>query len=208
MRRRLKEFSNLEVEIRRSPKRGKPMRLFKFLLKWPQVTGCAFGIVCMILVFSIDKPQSALIQWTSIDALPWRSEAPNFSFQSETGDLIDLNALRGTNVGLVFVSSRCAFSQNLKQLLMDQHSSDQIAKRLVFINDFDERELPEETQKLDDSFRARFTVVQDTTGETFQAYGVRSVPHIYWIDELGKIKDSAAGLPATLRLIRYCVEMP
>ncbi len=182
--------------------------LLKSLSRWPHATGCAFGIVCVILVFSIDKPQSALIQWTSLDSLPWRSEAPDFSFKSETGDLIDLGALRGTNVGLVFVSSRCAFSQNLKQLLMDQHSSDQIAKRLVFINDFDERELSEETQKLDDTFRAWFTVIQDTTGETFQAYSVRSVPHIYWIDELGKIKDSATGLPATLRLVSYFDETP
>lgn len=182
------------------------MRFFKFLLKWPRMTGCAFGIVCIVLVFSIDKPQSALIQWTSIDSLSWRSEAPDFSFRSETGDLIDLNALLGTKVGLVFVSSRCAFSQDLKQQLIDQHSS--LAERLVFINDFNERELPEETQKLDDLFRARFTVVQDTTGETFQAYRVRSVPQIYWIDELGKIKDSAAGLSATLRLIRYFVEIP
>ncbi|MYD59829.1 MAG: redoxin domain-containing protein [Gemmatimonadetes bacterium] len=182
------------------------LHLLKSLSRWPHATGCAFGIGCVILVFSIDKPQSALIQWTSSDSLPWRSEAPNFSFKSETDDLIDLSALRGTNVGLVFVSSRCAFSQNLKQQLIDQHSSS--AERLVFINDFDERELPEETQKLDDLFQTRFTVVQDTTGETFQAYRVRSVPHIYWIDELGKIKDSAAGLPATLRLIRYFDEMP
>ncbi len=177
--------------------------LLKSLSRWPHATGCTFGTVCVILVFSIDKPQSALIQWTSIDSLPWRSEAPDFSFKSETGDLIDLGALRGTNVGFIFLSSRCAYSQNLKQLLMDQHSSDQIAKRLVFINDFDERELPEETQKLDDLFQTRFKVVQDTTGETFQAYRVWGVPHIYWIDESGKIKDSAAGLPATLRLIRY-----
>ena len=177
------------------------MNLLKSLSRWPHATGYAFGIVCVILVFSIDKPQSALIQWTSMDSLPWRSEAPDFSFKSETGDLIDLSALRGTNVGLVFVSSRCAFSQDLKQQLIDQHSSS--AERLVFINDFDEREVPEETQKLDDLFRARFTVVQDTTGETFQAYRVRSVPQIYWIDELGNIKDSAAGLPAALRLIRY-----
>ena len=184
------------------------LRLLKSLSRWPHATGCAFGIVCIILVFSIDKPQSALIQWTSIDSLPWRSEAPDFSFRSETGDLLDLSALRGINVGLVFVSSRCAYSQNLKQQLIDQHSSDHIAKRLVFINDFDERELLEETQKLDDSFQARFTVVQDTTGETFQAYRIRSVPHIYWIDALGKIKDSATGLPATLRLVRYLVEIP
>ena len=108
--------------------------------------------------------------------------------------------------GLVFVSSHCAFSQDLKQQLIDQHSS--LAERLVFINDFDERELPEETQKLDDTFQTRFTVVQDTTGETFQAYSVRSVPFMYWIDESGKIKDSAAGLPATLRLIRYFDEIP
>ena len=182
------------------------MRLFKFLLKRPSATGCTFGIVCVILVFSIHKPHSALIQWTSINSLPWRSEAPDFSFKSETGDLIDLSAFRGTNAGIVFVSSRCAFSQDLKQQLMDQHSS--LAEHLVFINDFDERELPEETQTLDNTFQARFTVVQDTTGETFQAYNVRGVPHIYWIDELGKIKDSAAGLPATLRLVQYLVEMP
>ena len=182
------------------------MRLFKFLLKRPPATGCAFGIVCVILVFSFDKPHSALIQWTSMDSLPWRSEAPDFSFKSETGDLIDLSAFRGTNVGIVFVSSRCAFSQNLKQQLIDQHSSS--AERLVFINDFDEREVPEETQKLDDTFRARFTVVKDTTGETFQAYRVRGVPHIYWIDELGKIKDSAGGLSNTLKLIRYFADMP
>ena len=182
------------------------MRLFKFLLKRPPETGCAFGIVCVILVFSIDKPHSALIQWTSSDSLPWRSEAPDFSFKSETGDLIDLSAFRGTNVGIVFVSSRCAFSQNLKQQLIDQHSSS--AERLVFINDFDEREVPEETQKLDDTFRARFTVVQDTTGETFQAYRVQGVPHIYWVDKLGRIKDSAGGLPATLRLVRCFADMP
>ncbi len=179
------------------------MNLLKSLSRWPHATGCAFGIVCIVLVLSIDKPQSALIQWTSMDSLPWRSEAPNFSFKSETGDLIDLSALHGTNVGLIFLSSRCAYSQNLKQQLIDQHSSNHIVQRLVFINDFDEREVTEETQKLDDTFRARFTVVQDTTGETFQAYRVRSVPQIYWIDELGKIKDSATGLPATLRLIRY-----
>ena len=184
------------------------LRLLKSLSRWPQATGCAFSIVCVILVFSIDKPQSALIQWTSIDSLPWRSEVPNFSFKSETGDLIDLSALRGTSVGLVFISSRCAYSQNLKQQLVGHPSNDQISKCLVFINDFDEREVSKETQKLEDSFRARFTVVQDTTGETFQAYRVRSVPHIYWIDELGKIKDSAAGLPATLRLVHYFVEMP
>ena len=182
------------------------MSLLKSLSKWPHVTGCTFGIVCISLVFSIDKPHSALIQWTSIDSLPWRSEAPDFSFKSETGDQIDLNALRGTNVGLVFISSRCAYSQQLKQQLMDQHSS--LAKHLVFINDFDEREFSEEIQKLDDTFQTRFTVIQDTTGETFQAYRVRGVPHIYWIDESGKIKDAAAGLPATLRLVQYLVEMP
>lgn len=182
------------------------MRLFKFLLKRPPATGCTFGIVCIILVLAIDKPQSALIQWTSIKSLPWRSEAPDFSFKSETGDLIDLGTLRGTNVGLVFVSSHCAFSQDLKQQLIDQHSS--LAERLVFINDFDEREFPEETQNLDDTFQTRFTVVQDTTGETFQAYSVRSVPFMYWIEESGKIKDSAAGLPTTLRLIRYFGETP
>lgn len=184
------------------------LRLLKSLSRWPQVTGCGFGIVCVIFACSIDKPQSALIQWTSSDSLPWRSDAPDFSFKSETGDLIDLSAFRGTNVGIVFVSSRCAFSQNLKQQLIDQHSSDQIAKRIVFINDFDERELPEETQKLDDLFQTRFTVVQDTTGETFQAYGVWSVPYIYWIDELGKIKDSAGGLSTTLKLIRCFADMP
>lgn len=184
------------------------MSLLKSLSKWPHVTGCTFGIVCISLVFSIDKPHSALIQWTSIDSLPWRSEAPDFSFKSETDDLINLGAFRGTNVGLVFVSSRCAYSQQLKQQLMDQHRSDLMAERLVFINDFDEHELSEETQKQDDLFRARFTVVQDTTGETFQAYRVRGVPHIYWINESGKIKDSATGLPATLRLVQYLVEMP
>ena len=182
------------------------LRLLESLSRWPHVTGCAFGIVCVIFVFAIDKPQSALIQWTSIDSLPWRSEAPNFSFKSETGNLINLSALRGTKVGLIYVSSRCAFSQNLKQQLIDQHNS--LAERLVFINDFDERELPEETQNLDDTFQTRFTVVQDTTGETFQAYSVRSVPFMYWIDKSGKIKDSAAGLPATLRLIRYFDEIP
>lgn len=182
------------------------LRLLESLSRWPHVTGCAFGIVCVIFVFAIDKPQSALIQWTSIKSLPWRSEAPNFSFQSETGDLIDMSSLRGTNVGLVFVSSHCAFSQDLKQKLIDQHNS--LAERLVFINDFDERELPEDTQKLDDTFQTKFTVVQDTTGEIFQAYSVRSVPFMYWIDESGIIKDAAAGLPATLKFVRYFTETP
>lgn len=171
---------------------------------WTHGVGLAFGIICVALLALTEIPRSSVIQLSYKDRLPWRSDAPNFSLESVTGDSFELSASQGKDIGVIFMMPTCPYSQELKQHLVEEDNNG-LAEHLVFITtgSIEESKQTPELKDLEDKFRNFFTVLQDTAGTTFSAYKIGNVPQVYWVNKLGQIRDSAVGLDATHQLIKY-----
>ena len=164
--------------------------------------GIGLGIAAVIVFGAIGIPQSSIVQPIYNEQLPWRTEAPNIKLQSESGDLVEVKELHGKNLGLVFMTPTCQYSQDLKRELVESRKH-LPADRLFFISRGTEESNsnPGETNKDADRFNTRFPISQDTSGEIFRAYEINGVPCAYWISEAGVVVDFAVGSDPTLQLI-------
>ena len=176
---------------------------------WIHGAGLALGIICVALLAVTEMPRSSVIQLSYKDRLPWRSDAPNFSLQSVTGDSFELSATQGKAIGVIFMMPTCPYSQELKQYLVEEDNNG-LAEHLIFLTtgSIEESKLTPELKDLEDKFRNFFTVLQDTAGTTFSAYKIGNVPQVYWVNKSGQIRDSAVGLDATYQLINHLVKDP
>lgn len=174
---------------------------------WIHGAGLAFGIICVALLALTEMPRSSVIQLSYKDRLPWRSDAPNFSLESVTGDSFVLSASQGKDIGVIFMMPTCPYSQELKQYLVEEDNKE-LAEHLVFITtgSIEESKLTSELKDLEEAFRTMFTVLQDTASATFSAYKIGNVPQMYWVNESGQIRDSAVGLDATHQLIKHLIK--
>ena len=164
--------------------------------------GIGLGIVAVIVLGAIGVPQSSIIQPLYDEQLPWRTEAPNITYDAGSGDSVELNELRGRILGLVFMSPTCQYSQDLKRELTETKKElpvDQLffVSRGTAVASDNSPELDE----IDARFTSRFSVVQDTTGEIFRAYKINGVPCAYWISEAGVVGDFAVGFAPSLQLV-------
>ena len=164
--------------------------------------GICLGLVAVIVFGAIGVPRSSIIQPLHNAQLPWRTEAPNTTFNTTSGDSIELNNLRGSNLGLVFMSPTCQYSEDLKRELTQTRKQLPV-DQLFFISrgTGESNNDPRETNEVADGFTTRFSVVEDTTGEMFRAYKINGVPSAYWISETGVVVDFAVGFGPSLRLI-------
>lgn len=176
---------------------------------WIHGAGLALGIICVALLAVTKMPHSSIIQLSYKDRLPWRSDAPNFSLESVTGNSFELSASQGKDIGVIFMMPTCPYSQELKQYLVEEENKG-LTEHLVFITtgSIEESKLTSELKDVEDTFQNLFTVLQDMAGTTFTAYKIGNVPQIYWVNESGQIRDSAVGLDATRQLIKLLVKEP
>ena len=164
--------------------------------------GIGLGIAAVIVFCAIGVPQSSIVQPISNDQLPWRTEAPNIKFHTESGDSVEVEDLRGMNLGLVFMTPTCQYSQDLRRELIETRKQ-LPADQLFFISrgTAESNKNPRETNEVADRFTNRFSILQDTSGEMFRAYKINGVPSAYWISEAGVVVDFAVGFGPTLQLI-------
>ena len=176
---------------------------------WAHGVGLAVGISVVALLSTTEMPRSTIIQLAYKDRLLWRAHAPNFSLESATGDSFELSASEGKDIGLVFMTPTCPYSQELKQYLMDEDQKG-LSKHLViiFFPSIDESNLTSKIKEVENEFRTLFTVLQDTAGVAFSAYKIRNVPQVYWVNKSGQIRDSAVGLDDTRQLIKHLAQLP
>ena len=168
---------------------------------WPHVIGIFLGIGAFILLGVLGVPQSSIVQVSYHERLPWRSSAPNITLMTTTGDSVDLDGLRGTEVGLVFETPTCRYCRDLKKYLIESEIKESDC-RLFFISLPTADSLADsiEYMEMQDRFHAQIPFVQDTQGRRFRAYKITGVPTVYRITEMGMIGDSAIGIHSSIKL--------
>ncbi|MCE2441185.1 MAG: redoxin domain-containing protein [Candidatus Latescibacteria bacterium] len=166
------------------------------------VVGIGLGIVAVIVFGAIGVPQSSIVQPLYNEQLPWRTEAPNIRLPTASGDSVEMKELLGKNLGLVFMTPTCEYSQDLKRELIETIKEPPV-DQLFFVSGGTAaaNDNSPEADKTQARFTSRFSVVQDTTGKIFRAYKISGVPSAYWISEAGVVMDFAVGFGPTLQLI-------
>ena len=164
--------------------------------------GIGLGLVAVIVLGAIGVPQSSIIQPFYNEQLRWRTEAPNITFHTGSGDSAELNELRGRILGLVFMSPTCQYSQYLKRELIETKIELPVEQLIFVIRETAATNANSPVaDEIEARFTSRFSVVQDTTGEVFRAYKINGVPSAYWISEAGAIVDFAVGFGPALQLV-------
>ncbi len=140
--------------------------------------------------------------------------APNFTATDTKGNTVDLNALQGKTVVLEWINYGCPYvrkhydSSNMQDLQAKYASDDNIAWIGVMSSaegkegyyDSDEAANTAATEE-----NAMYThLIRDTSGEIGKLYGASVTPHMFVIDDTGKlvyqggIDDKPSASPKTL----------
>ena len=129
--------------------------------------------------------------------------APDFELPDAAGEnTVRLEDLKGESAAAVFVSFSCQFSRKLMRTVLDEGLPD-LGNRMLFIQRGDTgREPTEEETELQTELTARFPLLVDADGSTFDAYRTRGVPTTYLVDAEGRVAAGALGEPEGVELVR------
>lgn len=174
--------------------------------KDPRLIGLVLALGLVGLLARRDLPSPTLLTRAVAQAqqqrLEKRAPAPALKLPRATdGQLLRLS-LRGHQTLLFFTTPTCPYCRQLKQALLDQGLPD-LGERLVIVSQYTPgHPAPPEVEKTEAEIAARFTVVLDSTRNSFEAYKVQGVPTSYLIDAEGKVVDWAVGVPGGLKLLQ------
>ena len=129
--------------------------------------------------------------------------APGFELPDAAGqNTVRLEDFKGESAAAVFVSFSCQFSRKLMRTVLDEGLPD-LGNRMLFIQRGDTgREPTEEETELQTELTARFPLLVDADGSTFDAYQARGVPTTYLLDAEGRVAAGALGEPEGVELAR------
>lgn len=167
--------------------------------------GIGIGLVLLGILVTSEIPEFSLVKKTvgrESDLLPRGTLAPDFRLLTVQGHEFSLKQHQGKPTVLIFASPTSNYSKELKEELLKLKST-ALQSHLVFVQGKgNSQTLSAEVQQLEDQISKRFPVVQDTARSVFGVYKVRDVPTTYQIDEKGKIRALAVGVPLSLELVQ------
>jgi peroxiredoxin len=172
----------------------------------PVLIGGALALVFAGLLAASAPPASPLLQRVVVrgdSRLPRGTLAPDFQLPTRQGKTLGLEQFKGRSSLLIFVTPTCPYCKKLKEELLGRGLPD-LQNRLAFISREKPGELqgvPAEVQQLEARITGLFPVLQDSAGSVSGAYKVQGVPTSYWMDEQGKVRASAVGMPEGLKLV-------
>ena len=168
--------------------------------------GIIIGLVSFCVLATTELPEFSLIKRT----VDWKDRllskgvpAPDFHLPTAQGKEFSLKQLTGKPFVLIFASSSCKHSNELKRKLLNIEWPN-LQNHLVFVHKGkgDSRALPPEIKQLEERISKLFPVIRDTARSMFEMYKIRGVPTAYQIDKEGKIWTSSVGLPGSLELVQ------
>lgn len=174
-----------------------------------RVLGISLGIILASILFFAEFPESGIIRLSpGNDGLSWGTPTPNVLLRPiDRKEPINISVLNGQDVGIVFSSIGCPYSQKMMRKLINVGDM-KFSSQVFFISQYSSNQPSEALQAMRDSFQSRFTVVVDTTGEIFKAYNVKAVPSALWVSKSGHIRDAVSGFDDTRKLIESFVKHP
>ena len=153
----------------------------------------------LFLFLNADRPAQSVV-WASSEQLttmlPLGEEGPDFALTTPAGETVRLASLRGQRVALAFVPPGCSFCKKLNGRLQTLEPSP--GRQVLIVS----KGSPAEVQAVDEAFSLGFPILIDSTGAVHQAYKITGVPHVYLLDEAGKIETVRMGWPGSWELIQ------
>ena len=162
--------------------------------------GTAVGAVLLTLVVLFAQiPRTSVIGLVA-RGLPWGSNAPRFVLSTAKGDSIEFPQSEAPCL-LVFTSSSCRYSQDLKKKLRSREPIGQWGSViLVNAGDLTVAKTTPELSALEEDIAERYLTLWDPEEQIFKDYQVGGVPAAYWV-ERGTILCSTRGLTRSLSLL-------
>lgn len=118
--------------------------------------------------------------------------APDFALPSVDGKTVSLSDFKGKRVVLEWINPNCPFSvrhaeKKTMQAIADRHP--EIVFLAINSTSASHKDYlkPEEHKKYQEEKGIRYAVLYDTDGKVGKAYGAKTTPHMYVIDEQGKL---------------------
>lgn len=180
--------------------------------KFSTMVGITLGLLCVALLIIYDnggdKPYLQLHYGTASQAiLTVGTAAPDFRLTTVAGAEIGLTNLKDSAAILIFVTQNCQHCQNLKAQMLKLDTQD-LSEQLVIITRVGRTldDLPVDLRDIEKQIVRRFTVLEDSSGEVFDAYKATVVPTSYLIDGEGIVREAALGPAGGLAIVRQLME--
>ncbi len=123
--------------------------------------------------------------------------APDFELISTTGEKVALRSFKGKRLILEWINPNCPFSvrhaeKKTMQGISDRHS--EVAFLAINSTTTSHRDYmkPEDHLEYQKKHGIKYPVLYDSDGKIGRAYGAKTTPHMYVIDENGKIAYQGA----------------
>jgi len=146
-----------------------------------RAAGIALAAVAAIIVAACDASASATVG----------DPAPGFTLKDLSGQEHSLADSRGKVVVLEWINPQCPFSERHAREKTMIHLADQFDVVWLAINstnpDHGDALTPAQHQAYDREHGIDYPVLLDPTGEVGQAYGAKTTPHMFVIDEQGTL---------------------
>ena len=135
-------------------------------------------------------------QQTTVKQIAVGAEAPDFTLQSMDGKEIKLSDFKGKKVYLKFWASWCGPCKKSMPELMELAAKEDRGFEILSViapGLQGEKTVNQFPKWFEEQGYKDIPVLYDTTGSTFQAYQIRSIPTEYLIDSNGKIAKIQLG---------------
>lgn len=120
--------------------------------------------------------------------------APAFSLQDSAGKTVSLSELKGKVVVLAWWNEGCPFivrhaKAGTLQQIADKYKGQGVT--VLAINST-KNTSNDSNRKAAEQFKLNFPVLNDSSGQVGQAYGAKTTPHVFVIDQQGKVAYAGA----------------
>lgn len=137
------------------------------------------------------------ISWFQARELP-RGSAPAFALRTLDGDLVDNDALRGKPTLLVFWAPWCGVCRAMSQNVSWVASLERGRAHVVSVaSDYQD---PAQVRTYVREHGVDYAVLLGGKNAA-RAFGVRSFPTLFFLDERGQIRDAVIGYTSTLGML-------
>ena len=124
---------------------------------------------------------------------PTFEKAPDFTLLDTEGNSFTLSEKEGQPVVLCFFTTGCHYCQMEVPYLNSVYEEYKDTSELLVVG-IAIGESQNEVQNFIDTYSVEYPVLLDSQGEVADLYGVRSVPHLFFIDREGYIEEDHTEL--------------
>ncbi|TMW73649.1 thiol-disulfide oxidoreductase ResA [Alteribacter natronophilus] len=118
-------------------------------------------------------------------------EAPDFALEDMEGNTVHLDEMKGSGVYLTFWATYCAYCRDKMEYLKDYHEDYRDKGVEIVAVNVDEPSVS--VQRYIDRHSVPYANVIDRGMRVSNAYGVRSLPAVFLIDESGAVVERQIG---------------